>query len=131
MSSTMWRMTCHVVQGPAEQGRSGDDRIMPVKDTHTTLVVGSPTPFALPPVDPDEIARALADIRINHEPLEKAVPRVSNRFTDKPYDEMNLLEKVSAVAVSFGPSRVGDLGMICRVFEMVCKGGRTRRNLRS
>lgn len=91
------------------------------------MVVGSPTPFVYPPVDPDEIARALAAIRINHEPLEKAVPRVSNRFTSKPYEEMDLLEKVSAVAVSFGPNRVGELGFICRVFEMVCTGGRASR----
>lgn len=87
------------------------------------MVVGRPSTFPLGPVDPDEIARALRDIRINHEPLEKAVPRVSNRFTSKAYADMDMMEKVSAVAVSFGPCRAGDLGLICRTFEMMCRKG--------
>ena len=89
------------------------------------MVVGRPTTFCLGPVDPEAITKALSDIRINHEPLEIAMTRVTtwHGVGHRPYDELTLSEKVSAVAVAFGPNRVGPLGEVCRVFEQMCRAG--------
>ena len=89
------------------------------------MVVGRPTTFCLGPVDPEAITKALSEIRINHEPLEIAMTRVTlwHGVKGDRYEDLSLSEKVSAVAVAFGPNRVGPLGEVCRMFERMCRAG--------
>lgn len=86
------------------------------------MVVGKPIRRPYPPFDIAAVDQALRDIRINHEPLEIAVQRM-RAITAKPYGDSDLMEKVKLVACLYGPNRVGDLGLICRTYEMLCRNG--------